>query len=290
MPKRSPAFAAVTFLTLSARAAGPVEDLLDAARHGRKDVVESLLKQRVPVDSTDKEGRTALMLAAQYGHVSTVQLLLARGAQPDARDRRGWNAYMMALIAPSGGVVHTAHESVLKLLPQPRRYRVAIEAAWSPGKSVFSSCFLRADQLSQRLRDLHPDGMVVEALEHFAVSAGRDLVAATHTSVRGLEEIGDGSLPDDADALLTLRVEPGAACVQQSDQLSLLVHARLLRQGEAAPALDEEFGGGLKVGGMRAELAANPNQYEPLYEAWAKSQAKPLYWAVLAALMRTAQP
>jgi hypothetical protein len=294
MPTRTIPIAAVWFtlgffgLPLRAQVLSPSEGLLDAAKHGRKDQVESLLKQGAPLETKDKEGRTPLLLAAQYGHVSTVQLLLAKGARPDARDNRGWNAFMLALISPSGGVVHTSHDSVLKLLPQPNRFRVAIDAAWSPGKAVFSSCFMRADQLSQHIRDLHPDGLVVEALQRFAVASGRDLIAVVHSSVRGMADIENTLVPEDADALLTLRVEPGAACVQQADQLSLLIRARLLRKGESSPALEEGFGGGVKMGGMRMEFAANPNQYAPLYEAWAKSQARPLYWAVLTALMQSA--
>jgi len=275
-------------LSLPAQVVSPTEALLDAAKHGRKDQVESLLKQGVPLEARDKEGRTPLMLAAQYGRVSTFQLLLAKGAKPDARDRRGWNAFMLALISPSGGVVHTTHDRVLKLLPQPNRFRVAVDAAWAPGKAVFSSCFMRPEQLSLHIRDLHPDGLVVAALERFAASSGRDLVALVHSHVRGMAEFENGDVPEDADAVLTLRVEPGAACVQQSDQLSLLIRARLVRKGETSPALEEEFGGGVKMGGMRVEFAANANQYAPLYEAWAKSLARPLYWAVLTALMQSA--
>jgi hypothetical protein len=291
MPNRAlPFTAAFLALWLPGLPAGQLEDLLDAAKHGKKVEVEAFLKQGVPIEATDKEGRTPLMLAAQYGRVSTVQLLLASGAKADARDRHGWNAFMLALISPSGGVagvVHSAHDSVLKLLPQPKRFRVAVDAAWAPGKAVFSSCFMRPEQLSQHLRDLHPDALVVQALQHFAVASGHDLVALVHSDVHGLANIENAGVPDDADALLTLRVEPGAACVQQSDQLSLLIRARLVRKAETSPAMEEEFGGGVKMGGMRVEFAANPNQYAPLYEAWAKSLARPLYWALLTALMQS---
>jgi hypothetical protein len=34
-------------------------------------------------------------------------------------------------------------------------------------------------------------------------------------------------------------------------------------------------------------LAANPAQYPALYQAWAKSQAGPVYWSVVEALMRS---
>ena len=39
--------------------------------------------------------------------------------------------------------------------------------------------------------------------------------------------------------------------------------------------------------GMRGELAANPAQYPALYQAWAKSQAGPIYWGVMETLMRS---
>lgn len=263
-------------------------DLLEAARRGKKDDVAYLLKHGTPIEAVDKEGRTPLMLAAQYGRASVVQFLLANGANVDARDKDGWNAYMLALIAPSGGVVvHTAHESVLKLLPQPARRRVAIDASWAPGQGVFSSCFMRPQQLTQQIRDLHPDGLVVEALQRYAVTSGHDLIGIARQNIRGMADVENTEVPEDVDAIVSLRVEPGAACVQQADQLSLLVHVKVLRKGESSPALDEEFGGGLKMGGMRSEFAANPNQYAPLYEAWAKSQARPMYWAILTALMKT---
>jgi hypothetical protein len=288
MPNRALQIAAWCLLAFPGIAADPSEDLLEAARKGKKDKVEALLTKGAALEAADKEGRTPLLLAAQYGRTSTVRLLLARGARPDARDSRGWNAFMLALMAPSGGVVHTSHDAVLKLLPQPARLRVAVDAAWTPGKAIFSSCFMGAEQLERHIRDIRPDSIVVEAFQRFAAASGRDLMATVHTGVHGMAAIENASPPDDADAILTLRVEPGVACVQQSDRLSLVIHARLVHKPDQSPVLEKEFGGGVKIG-MREELAANPNQHAPLYEAWAKSQAAPLYWGVLAALMQSAK-
>jgi Ankyrin repeats (3 copies) len=292
MPHRALQITAAWFVlallqpTFPAIAAEPSGDLLEAARRGMEDQVKALLAKGAALEAADKEGRTPLMLAAQYGRTRTVKLLLAKGANSDARDSRGWNAFMLALMAPSGGVVHTSHDAVLKLLPQPARLRVAVEAAWAPGRDTFSSCFMRPEQLAQHIRDIRPDSMVAEAFQRFATVSGRDLIAIVHTEVHGMAAIENAGPPDDADAILTLRVEPGVACVQQSDRLSLLIHARLVRKADPSPVFEKEFGSGVKTG-MREELAANANQHAPLYEAWAKSQAGPLYWGVVAALMQS---
>jgi hypothetical protein len=69
------------------------------------------------------------------------------------------------------------------------------------------------------------------------------------------------------------------------------IHVRLLHPPDQSPLLERAFGGGgMKTGmkmGMREELAANPAQYPALFQAWAKSQAGPIYWSVLEALMRS---
>jgi hypothetical protein len=120
--------------------------------------------------------------------------------------------------------------------------------------------------------------MVLEAFQRFAAGSGRDLIAVVKAQS-----------PPDADAILTLQVEPGAACVQQSDQISLLIHASLVqtslvRHPDQPPLLEKTFGAGFKTG-MRGQMANNANQHAPLYQAWAKSQAGPLYWGVLTALL-----
>src|ERR1035438_4349824 len=160
-------------------------DILQAARKGMARELATLLLKGADLEARDKEDRTPLMLAAQYGRTATVRLLLGNGAKPDARDTRRWNAYMLALLAPSGGVVHSTHNAVLKLLPQPKRFRVAITASWTPGKALFSSCFMRPEEMTQQIREIHPDGMAIEALRHYAATSGRDLIAVVSTDARG---------------------------------------------------------------------------------------------------------
>ena len=258
-------------------------DILEAARRGNEKEVAALLAKGSDIESRDRDGKTPLMLAAQYGRTSTVKLLLDKGAKPDARDAHRWNAYMWALLQPSGGFIHITHDPVLKLLPQPKRFRLAITANWSPGKSLFSSCFMRPQELMQHIRQLHPDGIVIEALQHYALTSGRDMVAIVSVDARGNSDVSERPTPKDVDGVLTLRVEPGATCVQQVDQLSTTIQATLNGPNDSA-LLERSFGAGVKTGklGIRA---TNPNQYGPLYQDWAKSQAGAIYWAVLTALL-----
>jgi hypothetical protein len=276
--------AILAFAALRLFAADNSPELLEAAKKGRSPQVEQLLAGGADLESKDHDGRTPLMLAAQYGRTATVRLLLAKGANAGARDAQGWNAFMLALLAPSGGVVHTTHDAVLKLLPQPRRFRIAIDAGWSPGKELFSSCFMRPADLTQHLREIRPDAMVIEALQRFAQTSGRDLMVIVSADARGTSDISGKASPADVDAVLSLAVEPGVTCVQQSDQVSLLIHATLSRPQGKGGSFEKTFGTGMKTG-MRGQLATNANQHGPLFESWAKSQAGPIWWAVLTALL-----
>jgi ankyrin repeat protein len=170
-------------------------DILEAARKGKAKEIEALLAKGAGLETKDKDGRTPLMLAAQYGRTAAVRLLLDKGAKPDARDAHRWNAFMLALLAPSRGVVHTTHDAVLKLLPQPKRFRLAVTASWAPGKALFSSCFMRPEEMTQHMRQIHPDGIVIEALQHFAATSGRDLIALVSVDARGNTEISERPSP-----------------------------------------------------------------------------------------------
>jgi hypothetical protein len=259
-------------------------DLLEAAKKGKTSQVEQLLSKGANLESADRDGRTPLMLAAQFGRTATVRLLLDKGAKSDTRDTQGWTAYMLALLSPSGGVIRSIHDDVLKLLPPPKRFRLAIDASWTPGKDLFSSCFMSPPDLTQHLRLLRPDAMVIEALQRFAQGSGRDLMVIVSADARGTSDISGKSTPSDVDAVLTLQIEPGVTCVRQFDQVSMLIHTNLTRPPGDAAVFERTFGTGVKIG-MRGELASNPNQHGPLLESWAKSQAGPIWWAILTALL-----
>jgi hypothetical protein len=277
-------FGVILLFVCSLFAADQPPGLIEAARKGKTEIVVNLLTKGADIEMKDRDGRTPLMFAAQYGRTATVQLLLSKGAKPDVRDANGWNAYMLALLSPSGGVVHTAHDAVLRLLPAPRRFRVQVNAGWSPGKSIFSSCFMRPSDMTEHMRQIRPDAIVIEAIQRFAVAGGRDLLAIVRADARGTSEQSNLALAADTDATIDLAVEPGLACVQGSDRLTMTVRAELFRTHDREPILDRMFGLGVKTG-MKTESATNPNQHAPLYEAWAKSQAAPIYWAAVEALL-----
>jgi hypothetical protein len=240
---------------------------LNAARKGQTAQVRSLLEKGAAPDSKDKEGRTALMLAAEYGHADTVSLLLAKGAKAEARDDEGLNAYGLALLSTAKG-----REKVLDLLPPPAHVRLSVEATWIP-ENTYNSCFMTPQQLMERIREVKPDALAMAALREVATGAGS----------RFIELVAAGG-----DAVLNLRVRPGAMCVQQesSDNLRMEIDARLVRRGNETPVWEKTFGGGLK--GLKARIATNPVQYQAAYEEWAKAEAAPIYWGAVAALLKDA--
>jgi hypothetical protein len=252
-----------------AAAADSGPDLWNAARKGQTDQVRALLEKGAAVESRDRDGRTALMLAAEHGHPDTVSLLLSKGAKTDARDKEGWTPYGLALLSTSKG-----RDRVLNLLPAPARVRLALEATWIP-ENTYSSCFMTPQQLAERIREVKPDALAIEALREVSSKADTRFIELVST---------------EADAVLKLRVRPGAMCVQQqsSDNLRMEIDVQLMRKGSDAAIWQKTFGGGLK--GLKARAATSPVQYGPLYEEWAKAQAAAIYWGTVGALLKDADP
>ncbi|HEX8969945.1 ankyrin repeat domain-containing protein [Oryzihumus sp.] len=78
---------------------------LDFAREGEAARLAAYVDRGVPVDLTDANGNTLLMLAAYHGHAATVAALLQRGADPDRLNDRGQSPLAGAIFKGEDEVV-----------------------------------------------------------------------------------------------------------------------------------------------------------------------------------------
>jgi hypothetical protein len=74
--------------------------LMHAVHKNQIAAARALLDGGAPVDTRNRSGETALMMAAGYGYTPMVELLLAHGANPRAATPDGYNVLAAAL----GGV------------------------------------------------------------------------------------------------------------------------------------------------------------------------------------------
>ncbi|KAF1052442.1 MAG: hypothetical protein GAK43_01921 [Stenotrophomonas maltophilia] len=70
--------------------------LLDAAARGDDDNVRRLLAEGVPVDISDTEGSTPLLLATAGNHLGVAQQLIEAGADVNRQNQRLDSAYLLA--------------------------------------------------------------------------------------------------------------------------------------------------------------------------------------------------
>ncbi len=80
----------------------------DAIKRGDVQSVIDHLGRGIDVDSRDRYGQTALMLAAHAGHRQVVETLIAHGAKLNITAKFGLSALMLALVA--------GHAEVARLL------------------------------------------------------------------------------------------------------------------------------------------------------------------------------
>ena len=96
---RAVALAGVLISPGLARAADAIpahyqELYFDAAREGRVDLLQGMIKDGMSIDARDGRGYTALILAAYDGHRDAVDFLIGKGADPCATDPKGNTALM----------------------------------------------------------------------------------------------------------------------------------------------------------------------------------------------------
>ncbi|MEB8338406.1 ankyrin repeat domain-containing protein [Streptomyces endophyticus] len=78
---------------------------LDLAREGSTAELVEFVEHGLPVDVTDPQANSLLMLAAYHGHAGTVRALLQLGADPDLRNARDQSPVAGALFKGADDVV-----------------------------------------------------------------------------------------------------------------------------------------------------------------------------------------
>jgi ankyrin repeat protein len=82
--------------------------LFDAARNGDAAMLAAYLDAGVPVNLTNTNGDTLVMLASYYGHEPAVAALIARGADVDRHNNRGQT--------PLAGAVFKNDTTIIEML------------------------------------------------------------------------------------------------------------------------------------------------------------------------------
>lgn len=78
---------------------------MDLARTGETQELAEFLEHGLPVDTSDQDGNTLLMLAAYHDRAETVRMLLERGADPEARNQRNQSPIAGAIFKGADEVV-----------------------------------------------------------------------------------------------------------------------------------------------------------------------------------------
>ena len=82
-----------------------LHEVVDLARAGEAERVADLVDRGVPVDLTNGNGDTLLILAAYHEHLDLVRVLLARRADPDRVNDRGQTALVAAVFRQQADIV-----------------------------------------------------------------------------------------------------------------------------------------------------------------------------------------
>lgn len=82
-----------------------VSGFIGAAINGNVKLVKKLLSEKIDIESKDKEGLTALILASKNNYKDVVKELLLNGADVNAKDNTGRTALMEAVIAANEEIV-----------------------------------------------------------------------------------------------------------------------------------------------------------------------------------------
>jgi uncharacterized protein len=119
-----------------------------AIRRGDIQAVREMLGARADVNSRDRHGQTALMLAAHHGYHELVEALVEAGADLNVTAKYNLTALMLAIVA--------GHAAAARVLVQAGA-DLGVRGTGAPGFAGKTACDLAvARQLTELYADLGP--------------------------------------------------------------------------------------------------------------------------------------
>jgi ankyrin repeat protein len=112
--------------------------IFDMARSGDVATLAAYIDAGVPVNLTNTNGDTLVMLAAYHGHESTVAALIARGADVDRHNKRGQT--------PLAGAVFKNDTTIIELL-----LRVDADPLAGSPSALETARFFAREELARQL-------------------------------------------------------------------------------------------------------------------------------------------
>ena len=120
----------------------------DAAKTGDVDAARRMLETGVNVNTQNRYGQTALMVAACHGHTTLAELLIAHGANLNVTAKYGLSALMLAVV--------NRHTTIARLIARAGA-NLRLVGTGAPGFAGKTAYDLAAAQALQMLFDeLHP--------------------------------------------------------------------------------------------------------------------------------------
>ncbi len=75
-----------------------IGEFLAAAEHGDTETLKKCLKEKVDINVTNRQGRTAITLASLNRHYDCVELLISAGADIDIQDQTCFNPFLLSCL------------------------------------------------------------------------------------------------------------------------------------------------------------------------------------------------
>jgi hypothetical protein len=218
-------------------------------KHNLKKIIK-LIDAGADIDTADKDGRTALMLAAIKGDVGAVVYLLDKGANKNATDKSGYTALTYAVLTCkiesvttllAGGVnpeVKTKTGFTALNIAESKGYKDIVKAIKQPLR--------KAEKVEKTESQLKTNGCTAGHPSDAAIQAVKEASTPEHPSAENLQATAKNYIA--ARQLITLAIDYRFATAGVIQLLAVLVIAIAAATGLIATATAVTWGASAAAG------------------------------------------